>query len=286
MGDAVEVASGIARHVDIAAGVGGDAVSEVRLGCAELLDPLLIPVIVIFDYKYIIATVIGEDIEPTLGKARQVDVAAGVGGDAVSEVRLGCAELLDPQLVPGTVIFDYEYISSTAARINVKVAIGIARYVDIAAGISGNAAGDIACQRAELLGPLLDPGVVVFDHEYILATDVVVAVETPIGIACHVDIAAGIGGNAGGDIVHRSAELPGPLFYPRAVVFNYEQIRATARGLAVEFAISIARQVDIAAGIGGDAVGDIIRRRTELLSAYPRWGGTATIIATATARNE
>ena len=135
---------------------------------------------------------------------------------ATARVLLRPFLLLDPSVV----VFNYEHINTTTAGVTVEAASGFACYVDIAAGISGGAAGDVCPRRAKLPRPLLFPDTVIFDYEYISSTAASVAVKATIGIARHVDIAAGISGGAVGLVVQFRAELLDPQLIPSTVIFD------------------------------------------------------------------
>ena len=148
--------------------------------------------------------------------------------------------------------FDHEEIMQASTGIAIKSTICIARHIDIATAIGGDAGSVIPGRSPELLGPFSISSTVVFDHEEI-NTPSIASLESTICIARHIDIATAVGGDAGSVIPGRSPELLGPFSISSTVVFDHEEIN-TPSIASLESTICIARHIDIATAVGGDAV--------------------------------
>ena len=100
----------------------------------------------------------------------------------------------------------------------------MARHIDIATAVTGDAVSFILGRTPHLPGPLLSSSTVVLDDEEITLTSIGIAIQTPIGIASQVDIATAVTVDALRIISARCSELTGPLLDSGAVILDDENI--------------------------------------------------------------
>src|SRR5438105_1480610 len=88
--------------------------------------------------------------------------------------------------------------------------------------------------------------------------------QDTLSVSSDIDIAAGIHGDAGGNIEGTRAELACPDFAARGAVLAQERVRPPGVCLARQGVFSPTSDIDIATGIHGDASGIIKATRAEL----------------------
>jgi hypothetical protein len=129
---------GVARHVDVAVRVGGDAHGDVLVAGSELPGPAVIAIRVVRAEEGVVVDV--AELVPA-GAAHDVDVAARVGGDAVGAVAAQRSELARPEDLPIRVVSTHEGVPGLGFD-SFEGARGGADDVDAAGGIGGYA-GDV-----------------------------------------------------------------------------------------------------------------------------------------------